>query len=259
MVGIDPRGDPMRRSLAALVLTFLALSATAQDGAGEGRRPGDAEGVRALIEVERVLLAGDRGRYEALVGQRADAEERVQRVQHSLDATIRVEEDPPDSARLTLLVDQLHVAVADRESVIAAQRIVVERIGERLQRLELYTEQLAALEARDQHTEGLLSGAWELQLMPTDQAGTATLRQSGAVVTGTYQLEGGWTGSLQGTLVNRKVFLVRIDSRLGKSMELEGYLSADGKRIRGSWLNYELAGGEGATGQWSAQRRTERE
>ena len=33
------------------------------------------------------------------------------------------------------------------------------------------------------------------------------------------------------------------------------YLSTDGDRIRGSWLNYELAGGEGATGQWSAQKQ----
>ena len=59
----------------------------------------------------------------------------------------------------------------------------------------------------------------------------------------------------KGGLVNRKVYLVRIDSKLGKSMELEGYLSADGKRIRGTWLNFELAGREGATGQWSATRR----
>ena len=77
----------------------------------------------------------------------------------------------------------------------------------------------------------------------------------GAVINGTYELEGGWTGSLQGTLVNRKIFLVRIDSKLGKSMELEGYLSSDGERSRGSWLNYELAGSEGATGQWTAERQ----
>jgi hypothetical protein len=81
------------------------------------------------------------------------------------------------------------------------------------------------------------------------------LRQEGTLVSGTYELDGGFSGSLQGTLVNRKVLLHRIDSRLGKSMELEGYLSADGRSIRGSWLNYELAGREGARGQWLAQRR----
>ncbi|HXV75742.1 MAG TPA: hypothetical protein VD788_05430, partial [Candidatus Polarisedimenticolaceae bacterium] len=61
--------------------------------------------------------------------------------------------------------------------------------------------------------------------------------------------------SLQGTLVKRKVYLVRIDSELGKSMELEGFLSTDGSTIKGSWLNFELAGAEGSTGQWSATKR----
>ena len=92
-------------------------------------------------------------------------------------------------------------------------------------------------------------------VMPLNQRGTFSLRQGGTLVSGTYRLGGGWTGSLQGTLVNRKVYLVRIDSKLGKSMELEGFLSSDGKTIRGSWLSYELAGSEGSTGQWSATRR----
>jgi hypothetical protein len=51
------------------------------------------------------------------------------------------------------------------------------------------------------------------------------------------------------------VYLVRIDTQLGKIMELEGFLSADGKQMRGTWLNYELAGAEGSTGHWSATRR----
>ena len=106
----------------------------------------------------------------------------------------------------------------------------------------------------EETAEGL-TGTWDIVLLPIDQRGTCQLQQSGAVLNGTYQLDGGWTGSLQGTLVNRKVFLVRIDSRLGKSMELEGFLSSDGRQIRGTWLSYELAGNEGSTGQWSAERR----
>ena len=53
----------------------------------------------------------------------------------------------------------------------------------------------------------------------------------------------------------RKVFLVRIDSKLGRMMELEGFLSGEETVIRGTWLNYELAGGEGASGHWSARKR----
>jgi len=91
--------------------------------------------------------------------------------------------------------------------------------------------------------------------MPLQQRGTFSLRQSGTLVSGTYELAGGWTGSVQGTLVKRKVFLVRIDSELGKSMELEGFLSIDGSKIKGTWLNYALSGGEGSTGEWSATKR----
>ena len=60
--------------------------------------------------------------------------------------------------------------------------------------------------------------------------------------------------SLQGTLVNRKVYLIRIDSQLGRSMEMEGVLSVEGDRIRGSWLNYDLSAEGGAEGQWTASR-----
>jgi hypothetical protein len=78
------------------------------------------------------------------------------------------------------------------------------------------------------------------------------------VITGTYRLQGGYSGSLQGTLVNRKLYLVRIDSRLGKMMELEGFVGSDDNTLRGTWLNYELAGAEGSTGHWSATRRATR-
>jgi hypothetical protein len=116
-------------------------------------------------------------------------------------------------------------------------------------------EQRDALEGRVQEEGGVLSGTWDVVLMPMEQRGVFSLRQEGTLVSGTYRLDGGWTGSLQGTLVNRKVFLVRIDSQLGRVMELEGFLSSERDQVRGSWLNYELAGGDGASGVWSAQRR----
>jgi len=92
-------------------------------------------------------------------------------------------------------------------------------------------------------------------MLPAGQHGVFDLEQNGTIVSGTYELDGGFTGSLTGTLVERKVHLVRIDSRLGRSMELEGYLSIDGKQIRGSWLSYDLAGDTEPSGQWTAERR----
>jgi hypothetical protein len=122
----------------------------------------------------------------------------------------------------------------------------------------LLAQRLEALRGLEEEVAGVLTGIWDLVLMPLEQNGSCRLYQAGTLVNGTYRLDGGWTGSLQGTLVNRKVYLVRIDAKLGRSMELEGFLSTDGQRIRGTWLSYELAGSERATGQWTAQKRNTR-
>jgi hypothetical protein len=123
-----------------------------------------------------------------------------------------------------------------------------------MRRIALLEDQIAQLEARAERRTGPLHGTWSVTLLPTGQRGTFQLDQSGAVVAGTYQLEGGWSGSLQGTIVGRKVRLVRIDSKLGRSMEFEGYVSADGSRIRGTWSSYDVSDGATPSGQWSAVR-----
>lgn len=214
-----------------------------------------ADALLAVVDIERYLLDEDRSRYAALAVRRAEAVGDIEVLHDALDAAVRAVESP-DPQRLIQLANQLERAEAGRAALLVTERILVDRIGQHLKRLELFEQRLDSLEARDDH-KGALTGTWELVLMPRHQRGTATLQQTGALVNGTYRLEGGWSGSLRGTLVNRKVFLVRIDSKLGKSMEFEGYLSSDGKQIRGSWLDYELAGGEGATGQWSAQRQAD--
>jgi hypothetical protein len=133
---------------------------------------------------------------------------------------------------------------------------LIRKIRDRRRRAALLAERIDVLEGPALEAAGALTGTWDMVLLPLDQRGVITLEQSGALVSGTYRLDGGWTGSLQGTLVDRKVFLVRIDSQLGKMMELEGFLSSEGDQIRGTWLNYDLAGGDGATGHWSADKRT---
>jgi len=214
----------------------------------------DATTLQAVADVERSMLDEARARYESLSRRRVDLLGEIELLRGALDDAVR-EEQSPDARRVHQIAEQLERAEADRSGLLLGERLLVERIAQHLERLELLEQQAATVQAGDEHDLGLLSGSWDLVLMPAGQRGSATLQQTGAVVNGTYELQGGWTGSLQGTLVKRKVFLVRIDSKLGKSMEFEGFLSSDGKRIRGSWLNYELAGGDGATGQWTAQRR----
>jgi hypothetical protein len=214
------------------------------------------EALRSVVEIENVMLDEARSRFESLDRRRADIDGEIELLRETLTEAIG-QESEADFRRLTQVVSQLEELESEREALLRTQRLVVDRIAQHLQRLELFQVQLDVLEAREDPETGVLTGTWDLVLMPGEQRGTVLLQQTGALVNGTYELQGGWSGSLQGTLVNRKVFLVRIDSKLGKSMELEGFLSGDGNLVRGSWLNYALEGNAGSTGQWSARRRGE--
>lgn len=247
-----------RRLLAALSLAALVAPALAQEGSeslAEIDDPAVAT-VTALLIAERTLLSDAVERYRALSARRSEAAARLAQLRQELDAEV---EKGADAVADRL--DQL-VEIAGQSGAEVDQRLQVEleaarRIGGHVRRIALLERQLRALEGgREPEEVGALSGTWDLVLLPLDQKGGCVLEQSGAVISGTYRLQGGYSGSLQGTLVNRKVYLVRIDSRLGKMMELEGFVSSDGRVIRGTWLNYELAGAEGSTGHWTATRRS---
>jgi hypothetical protein len=90
--------------------------------------------------------------------------------------------------------------------------------------------------------------------MPGNIAGTLYLDQSGTLVTGQYKLSNGMSGSLQGTYVNSKLYLQRIDAVRGRDAEIEGSLDAEGMRLKGTWQNFELVQGGLPRGQWMARR-----
>ncbi len=200
------------------------------------------------------MLEEDLARFRAAGRRRTTSLPRLGDLYAALDAALSsTEPGAPERARAVL--DQIGPEEVEGARARAVERELAERILGRIRRIALLEQQIAALDRPDEGEAGPVTGVWEVVLLPFSQRGTFTLRQSGTIVGGTYVLDGGFRGSLQGTLVNRKLFLVRIDSSLGRSMELEGFLGADGKSIRGSWLNYELAGTDGGTGPWSAHRR----
>jgi hypothetical protein len=243
-------------------LLLASLATTASPGLAQGEpgriRGGDAvvESLVALVEAEQKLLGEALENYRSLARQRGEALVRLTQLHESLDGEIdREQEAVPD--RLDQLVGIAEHAAADLGARLASERRAANRVRMHVRRIVALEHRVRELEGnREPEAVGLLDGTWDLVLLPLDQNGSCVLQQSGAVVTGTYRLQGGYSGSLQGTLVNRKVYLVRIDSRLGKMMELEGFVSDDGEMIRGTWLNYELAGAEGSTGHWSAKRRS---
>jgi len=218
---------------------------------------GPAAAVYASLDVEESLLAEDVARYVQLSARRDRVAARLADLHSALDGVIN-RTDALSSERMETLTAQIDRVRAEQVEVLVGERALVDRIRERNRKIALLGERLELLKGEDVQVAGVLTGVWDLVLLPADQNGSCRLQQAGTLINGTYRLAGGWTGSLQGTLVNRKVYLVRIDSKLGRSMELEGILSTDGDQIRGTWLSYELAGGERATGQWSARKRTER-
>jgi hypothetical protein len=241
-----------------LCLSLLAMAAV-NPVVTESEEPEHAdalEAVRVAYAVEQTLLTTSLREYQKLGMRRDEIEARLASLHEALDAAV-IDEKSAASGRLDLLIDQVARVVGEREALFDNERALLDRISEGRKRAQLLALQVSELEGREVQKveEGALTGTWDLVLMPVEQRGSARLKQDGAVVTGTYQLAGGWSGSLQGTLVNRKVFLVRIDSKLGRMMEFEGYLSRDNQRIRGTWLNYEVSGAEGGTGQWVAERR----
>jgi len=103
---------------------------------------------------------------------------------------------------------------------------------------------------------GPLTGKWELVVQP-GLKGAAYLVQQGTLITGTYELSGGWTGSLRGTLVADKVRLERIDSQLGFVAIFYGEVNmrAEPDTMQGRWEATQLATGLPSAGGWSAKRQ----
>ncbi len=201
-----------------------------------------------------MLLAEDIERFEGLRAQRSDLSARLEELYDSLDAAVQ-NSNAGSQEGIESLLRQVGMLEAERVELLSRQSRLIDGIRQRRRTISLLEEEMANLQGRQQsRPAGMLDGIWDVQLLPTGQEGTFMLSLSGTVISGTYQLDGGWTGSLQGTLVNRKVYMVRIDSKKGRMMELEGYLASDGARITGTWLSYELAG---ASGQWSAEKREE--
>lgn len=237
-----------------VVLTAQAPTPVASADAGPPTKvPGAVEAVSASLDVEKELLAGDLESWKSLGERRGELVERTRSFYEGIDEKLQREGSSGAEGikEVEAGIDELR---RERETLTALEREVLERIRERRRRIALIEQQLTRLAARVDEAAGPMSGTWDVSILPVVQRGRFFLTQTGTLLSGTYELDGGFSGSLQGTLVNRKVVLERIDSRLGRWGRYEGFLSQDGTRIRGSWFSLELAGQSGGEGQWNATR-----
>ncbi len=218
--------------------------------------------LQADYDVELALYKKSLDDHRRISIERNAAFEKLRDLYDDLDSLI-LKESPSILSSLEIKELEITNAEEQRESLIKEGELARERIKERLHRLFLLDQKIAELKDVLPKEEESITGNWDVTLLPGGDKGNVILKQSGTIVTGQYQFEGGWKGSFQGTLIDRKVFMQRIDSKLGRIGEFEGYLSSDGKSMRGTWQNYELTVSGDSTlskspsGSWAATRREE--
>jgi len=126
--------------------------------------------------------------------------------------------------------------------------------------LAVMATEVERLSAEVGEAEAPLTGTWRLVVEP-GQDGMAYFQQQGTLVTGTYALTGGFSGSFRGTLVAGKVRLERIDSQIGFAAIFYGRLVGQGRnlRLQGNWEATQLASGLASAGNWTGTKVRENE
>ena len=221
--------------LAVMIIGVLAPSAAAQDA-------------RTLAVIHAALMAEG---IEELERKNGLMRETWGLVDAGATAMLDAQRQGGDLDNLRVREDQLQ----QLESQLLMRLFEVQRL-----RREMLTN-MAVIEAAGRVTSsqsgssGVLNGRWTLTVLP-GLTGTAFLVQQGTLISGTYELSGGWTGSLRGTLVANKIRLERIDSQLGFAAIFYGELNlgADPDVIQGRWEATQLAAGMASAGGWRAER-----
>ncbi|MDX1631354.1 MAG: hypothetical protein R3234_05815 [Thermoanaerobaculia bacterium] len=232
-----------RRALSLGIL----LAAMAQP-IPAAREPSIADWLEMQIEVEERILDRARQAYRRTRSLQEQEEARLATLEARLDDLLGSER--PDRGTLRRLEDsvrEVRVVVTDRADRAAELR---EEIGDQIARIELLSDLRANLPRR----EDPLSGQWELQIFPQGQMGIMDLDLDGTLVTGTYVLDGGFTGSLRGTFVGNHVRLERIDAERGFDIVYEGDLDTTTERIEGGWRATHLTRPGPTGGEWIAHR-----
>jgi hypothetical protein len=236
----------MRKLAAALCLAGVigATSVLAVDAA--------ADAARAELVRERKRLAGDirsladvTHRLESALAQLSGAARAVG------EAAGRADAGPEEIARREEAVSASEQEV---RALLERRRLLAERLAERRRTIAALEADLSVKKPAD-----ALSGRWTVIVEPGEQKGVFRMSLDGTIVSGEYTLEGGYSGSLRGTLVNDRLRLERVDSTLGFSAVYYGRLVREAASISGTWEATSFGGGSPTGGRWRAVREEEKE
>ena len=216
-----------------------------------------------VSDVLRADLARERLRMAADASQLADVGRRLDTATGELATASRAVADL--AARADSSVDEIArredaVASAEQEvrTLLDRRRLLVERLLERRRSVALLEAELRGKRPAAAPAD-LLSGRWNVSLDPGEQRGVFRLALEGTLVSGDYSLEGGFSGSLRGTLIGDRLRLERVDSQLGFTTVYYGRLARDGSQLAGTWESTTFGVGAAGTGRWRAQPIKEEE
>ena len=210
-----------------------------------------------VSDVLKADLARERRRLAADASSLNDVTRRLETAVADLSTASRAAADfagRPDSSPEEILRREDAVALAEGEvrTLLDRRRIVVERIVERRRNMALLDAELRGKGRSAAAQLDLLSGRWNVSMDPGEQRGVFRMALDGTIVSGDYTLEGGFTGSLRGTLVGDRLRLERVDSQLGFVGIFYGRLARDGSSLAGTWESTTFGAGAAGAGRWRA-------
>ena len=237
------------KHITALATGVLLLACSA---AAQGRDP-VLEMFKAQRDIEKRLLGADLATMERVQDQLRGACDRLVRLGDDL---LRAQKDGEDLGSFTARSADLRHAEAEVGELVASAQQLRTTIGARRAYLDQVLAEIRRMEEATQATPDDLSGRWIVAVEPGSFSGAFDLRLDGTIVTGVYQLSGGWKGSLRGTFIDGDVRLERIDSQQGFVAVYTGRLVTRDteKRLEGTWDATNLAAGLPTSGTWVARR-----
>ena len=234
-------------ALVALVVLVAPATADAQV----------ADSLREQIRIREIVLEGQ---LDDLADARQQLRELWLQLEQQTGNLMRAQREGETVDSLRLRDDDLRRLESELMAAIAKLQLERRTTLDNRTMLAAMATEVGRLSAEVGDKESPLNGTWRLVVEP-GQDGLAYLQQQGTLVTGTYALSGGFSGSLRGTLVAGKVRLERIDSQIGFAAIFYGRLVGQGRnmRLQGNWEATQLASGLASAGNWTGTKVRESE
>ena len=235
----------MGRLFAAVVVAAFMVPVAIEAADATDAARAELVRERRRLAADATRLADISRRLDAALSQLASASRAVS------DAVGRTDTGADETARREELVADVE---QDVRSLLDKRRLLVDRIVDRKRSIAMLESEVATRKAAD-----AVSGRWTVTIEPGEQRGMFRFALDGTIVSGEYTLEGGYSGSLRGTLINDRLRVERVDSKLGFTAVYIGRVARDGSTIGGTWEATTFGTGGPGSGRWSAVREEEKE